>query len=133
MKKFIMKFVPLALTLVFSTANIFAAKRDVDKYVYTKYANAQSGVQSDWGAINCHDPKIFQDDDGTYYVYSTDAAVGGAGQKGVQIRSSTDLVHWTSLAQSAIQHKWDKNWLKWVNFNMSNASTWAPTDRKSVV
>lgn len=127
MHKFIRKLFAISSAAILSCTFLYAAKRDVDKYVYTKYANSQSGVQSDWGAINCHDPKIFQDDDGTYYVYSTDAAVGGAGQKGVQIRSSTDLVHWTSLAQSAIQHKWDKNWLKWVNFNMSNASTWAPT------
>ena len=127
MQKFIRKLFAISSAAILSCTFLYAAKRDVDKYVYTKYANAQSGAQSDWGAINCHDPKIFQDDDGTYYVYSTDAAVGGAGQKGVQIRSSTDLVHWTSLAQSAIQHKWDKSWLKWVNFNMSNASTWAPT------
>lgn len=110
-----------------STAH--AAKNDVDKAVLTKYANANSfnGSQDVWGPLNCHDPKIFQDDDGTYYVYSTDAAIGGAGQKGLQIRTSKDLVHWQSLSKSAIQRKWDKDWLKWVNFNMAQASTWAPT------
>lgn len=107
----------------------FAAKNDVDKAVLTKYANASSfnGSQDVWGPLNCHDPKLFQDDDGTYYVYSTDAAIGGAGQKGIQIRTSKDLVHWQSLSKSAIQRKWDKDWLKWVNFNMAQASTWAPT------
>ncbi|MBR1404130.1 MAG: glycoside hydrolase family 43 protein [Treponema sp.] len=107
----------------------FAAKNDVDKAVLTKYANANAfnGSQDIWGPLNCHDPKLFQDDDGTYYVYSTDAAIGGAGQKGLQIRTSKDLVHWTSLSKSAIQRKWDKDWLKWVNFNMAQASTWAPT------
>ena len=110
-----------------STAS--AAKKDVDNAVITKYANANAfnGSQDVWGPLNCHDPKLFQDDDGTYYVYSTDAAIGGAGQKGLQIRTSTDLVHWQSLSKSAIQRKWDKEWLKWVNFNMAQASTWAPT------
>ena len=110
-----------------STAS--AAKKDVDNAVITKYANANAfnGSQDVWGPLNCHDPKLFQDDDGTYYVYSTDAAIGGAGQKGLQIRTSTDLVHWQSLSKSAIQRKWDKEWLKWGNFNMAQASTWAPT------
>ena len=110
-------------------SSIYAAKSDVDKAVLTKYANANAfnGSQDVWGPLNCHDPKLFQDDDGTYYVYSTDAAIGGAGQKGLQIRTSKDLVHWQSLSKSAIQRKWDKDWLKWVNFNMAQASTWAPT------
>ena len=110
-------------------SGLSAAKSDVDKVVLTKYANAASfnGSQDIWGPLNCHDPKLFQDDDGTYYVYSTDAAIGGAGQKGLQIRKSEDLVHWESLSKSAIQRKWDKDWLKWVHFNMAQASTWAPT------
>lgn len=119
--------ISLSLIMEFS---IFAApsKRDVDRYVYTKYSNATSGgVQTEWGALNCHDPKIFQDDDGTYYVYSTDAAIGGAGQKGIQIRKSTDLVHWESLGKSATQRKWDKAWLQWLDYNNANASSWAPT------
>lgn len=112
------------------TYGLFAApsKRDVDRYVYTKYSNATSGgSQAEWGALNCHDPKIFQDDDGTYYVYSTDAAIGGAGQKGIQIRKSTDLVHWECLPRSATQKKWDKAWLQWLGYNAVTASTWAPT------
>ena len=120
--------------LVFAAACSFvstvsAAKSDVDKAVLTKYANAAAfnGSQDVWGPLNCHDPKLFQDEDGTYYVYSTDAAIGGGGQKGLQIRTSKDLVHWTSLSKSAIQRKWDKDWLKWVHFNMAQASTWAPT------
>lgn len=115
---------------VMLAASVFAApsKRDVDRYVYTKYSNATSGgAQSEWGALNCHDPKIFQDDDGTYYVYSTDAAIGGAGQKGIQIRKSTDLVHWESLPRSATQKKWDKPWLQWLSYNAVTASSWAPT------
>ena len=109
-----------------------AAKKDVDKAVYEKYSNKAFSnpdgmAQTEWGTLNCHDPKLFQDEDGTYYVYSTDAAIGGAGQKGLQIRTSTDLVHWQSLGKSAIQRKWDKDWLKWTNFTTANASTWAPT------
>ncbi len=118
-----------SLLALSALSTVSAAKNDVDKAVLTKYANANAfnGSQDVWGPLNCHDPKIFQDDDGTYYVYSTDAAIGGAGQKGLQIRTSKDLVHWTSISKSAIQRKWDKDWLKWVNFSMANASTWAPT------
>ncbi len=103
--------------------------RDVDGVVYTRYldASAAHGSQDSWGVWNCHDPKLFQDDDGTYYVYSTDAAVGGAGQKGLQIRTSADLVNWQCIGTSAIQKNWDTNWLKWVNYNRANGTTWAPT------
>lgn len=126
------KAIRAGLTAVFACSVLSAAsaaKSDVDKAVLTKYANAASfnGAQNVWGPLNCHDPKIFQDDDGTYYVYSTDAAIGGAGQKGLQIRTSKDLVHWESLSKSAIQRKWDKDWLRWVNFTAAQASTWAPT------
>src|SRR5574344_1731674 len=106
---------------------VFAAKPDVDKAVILKYSNVNSGSTDQWGALNCHDPKLFQDDDGTFYVYSIDASIGGAGDKGVQIRTSKDLVNWTYLAKGAIQKKWDRTWLKWVNLNMATASTWAPT------
>ena len=129
------KAIRAGLTAVFACSVLSAAsaaKSDVDKAVLTKYANAASfnGAQNVWGPLNCHDPKIFQDDDGTYYVYSTDAAIGGAGQKGLQIRTSKDLVHWESLSKSAIQRKWDKDWLRWVNFTAAQASTWAPTVMK---
>ncbi len=118
----------LACSSVVFAAGKGSSARDVSKDVYARYASMSgSGGQETWGIVNCHDPKIFQDDDGTYYVYSTDAAVGGAGQKGLQIRTSKDLVTWTSLATSALQRKWDRQWLKWVNFNNANASSWAPT------
>ena len=118
-----------ALLLAFAFVSAaFAAKRDVDGCVYSRYGNPNgNGSQDTWGVVNCHDPKIFQDDDGTYYVYSTDAAIGGAGQKGLQIRKSTDLVNWVSLPTSALQRKWDREWLRWVNFNNATASSWAPT------
>lgn len=45
-----------------------------------------------------HDPVIVEDD-GTFYVFSTDNA---GGDYGYQVRKSTDLVHWEKLAASAI-------------------------------
>ncbi len=133
----------LAVMLAFCSVSVTVAKskskdktvRDVDSAVFEKYtnpafSNPDAMGQANWGTLNCHDPKIFQDDDGTYYVYSTDAAIGGQGQKGLQIRTSKDLVHWQSLGTSAIQRKWDRDWLRWNNFNMVNASTWAPTVMK---
>ena len=138
MNKFLRKGV--AFTLAFCSLSFTFAKskknnknpKDVDDVVFEKYSNPafsnpDAMGQSNWGTLNCHDPKIFQDDDGTFYVYSTDAAIGGQGQKGLQIRTSKDLVHWKSLDTSAIQRKWDRDWLRWTNFNMVNASTWAPT------
>lgn len=104
-----------------------SGKLDVDKEVYYKYSSPNSGDIASWGGLNVHDPKLWQDDDGTYYCYSTDAAIGGAGPKGVQVRTSKDLVHWSMQSQSAIQGNWDRDWLKWVDFNRSTASTWAPT------
>ena len=56
--------------------------------------NRYSGVLgAQWG---CHDPKLFQDDDGTYYVYSTGWA------DGVQIRKSTDAQHWEKVEKSPL-------------------------------
>lgn len=115
--------------LIFSCASFsFAeAAKDVDDYVYHKYSGAQTSVQGTWGTLNCHDPKLFQDADGTYYVYSTDAAIGDFGEKGLQIRTSKDLVHWTCLSDSALQGNWDEEWLEWTGFDEDSASTWAPT------
>ena len=101
--------------------------KDVDLAVYKKYSRPNSGNQNEWECLNCHDPKLFQDDDGTYYVYSTDAAIANKGEKGLQIRKSKDLVHWESLPKSMIQGNWDKDWLDWSGFNDVTASSWAPT------
>ena len=38
-----------------------------------------------------HDPSLFEDDDGTFYCFSTDAF---RAPNGYQIRKSTDLIHW---------------------------------------
>jgi arabinan endo-1,5-alpha-L-arabinosidase len=99
------------------------------QYILNKYTNPGFNERnmSTWAALNCHDPKLFQDTDGTYYVYSTDASIGNAHKSGVQIRSSTDLINWTCHNKSAIDGNWDSDMLKFVGFNTSNASTWAPT------
>ena len=112
-------------------------------YVQTKYSGgmseAASTTQTDWHTANCHDPKLFQDDDGTYYVYSTDAACGNSEHVGLTVRSSKDLVNWTTHDHSAIYGYWDESMLYWEGFNASSnpdtvhsntsytASTWAPT------
>jgi len=50
---------------------------------------------STWGARNAHDPTAVRDDDGVYWLFSTDADADGPLRfAGAQIRRSTDLVSW---------------------------------------
>src|SRR5690625_4221470 len=49
--------------------------------------------ESLWTINNAHDPAIFKDGD-WYYVFSTDAQVGGTFKAGVQVRKSRDLMNW---------------------------------------
>lgn len=49
---------------------------------------------SAWGARHAHDPTAVRDDDGTYWLFSTDAYSDGPVRAGVQVRRSTDLVTW---------------------------------------
>lgn len=99
-----------------------AAQSAVSDIVSAKYAGTSSAC---WG---CHDPRIFQDDDGTYYVYSTGWA------NGVEIRSSSDLVNWkkesgspfndTSYTSKVYGHmRWDDDLLKWVGYAENNRKT----------
>lgn len=55
-----------------------------------------TGEPGSWGARHAHDPTVVRADDGTWYMFSTDA-VAGAGHipSGVHVRTSTDLVTWT--------------------------------------
>jgi len=46
-----------------------------------------------WTTNNVHDPALFRDGD-WYYVFSTDAQVGGTFKPGIQIRKSKDLMNW---------------------------------------
>lgn len=100
----------------------------VSSVPFTKYtADTQDATeQARWAALNCHDPKLFQDDDGTYYVYSTDASIGNVHKKGLQLRYSKDLVNWTTYDKAVIT-VWDDNMLSWMNQKKETASTWAPT------
>ncbi|MBR4323427.1 glycoside hydrolase family 43 protein [Treponema sp.] len=110
-------------------------------YVKTKYSSGIADAaksQTGWNAVNCHDPKLFQDDDGTYYVYSTDASCGNIGYVGIHIRYSDDLVSWKGHNQSALNGYWDEELLRWEDYTASSAETkqndssytaytWAPT------
>ena len=49
---------------------------------------------SAWGGRHVHDPTAARDDDGTYWLFSTDARSDGPVRGGVQVRRSTDLVTW---------------------------------------
>jgi len=53
---------------------------------------------SSWGTRHAHDPTVVRDDDGTYYMFSTDAVANSKDiPSGVHVRTSTDLVRWTYL------------------------------------
>jgi len=59
-------------------------------------APAPAGDPAGWGTRNAHDPTVVRDTDGTWYMFSTDAAAGAdAVAAGVHVRRSTDLVTWT--------------------------------------
>lgn len=50
---------------------------------------------STWGARHAHDPTVVRNDDGTYYMFSTDAVANSEDiPVGVHIRTSPDLVTW---------------------------------------
>ncbi len=76
--------------------------------VVSKYSSKSDDV---WG---CHDPKLFQDSDGTYYAYST-----GWGER-VELRSSKDMVTWK---KKSISVGVDSEFQSWVN----STESWAPT------
>lgn len=49
-----------------------------------------------WGARNAHDPTVVRDDDGLWYMFSTDAAAGvDQIPAGAHVRTSPDLVEWS--------------------------------------
>ena len=49
-----------------------------------------------WGARHAHDPTVVRDDDGTYYMFSTDSVANSEYIPiGVHIRTSSNLVEWT--------------------------------------
>ncbi|MBM7603838.1 arabinan endo-1,5-alpha-L-arabinosidase [Metabacillus crassostreae] len=60
---------------------------------YDLYDQAIANDESLWTIHNVHDPALYKDGD-TYYVFSTDAKVGGEPTGGIQVRKSKDLIHW---------------------------------------
>lgn len=57
---------------------------------------AVTGDPEAWGARHAHDPTVVRDDDGTFYMFSTDAVANSQNiPAGVHVRSSPDLVEWT--------------------------------------
>lgn len=49
-----------------------------------------------WGARHAHDPTVVRDDDGLWYMFSTDAVAGAdLIPAGAHVRTSADLVEWT--------------------------------------
>lgn len=55
-----------------------------------------TGQPEVWGARHAHDPTVVRGDDGTWYMFSTDAVANAADiPSGVHVRTSRDLVSWT--------------------------------------
>ena len=55
-----------------------------------------TGEPGSWGSRHAHDPTVVRADDGTWYMFSTDAVANAAQvPSGVHVRTSTDLVTWT--------------------------------------
>lgn len=79
--------------------------------------------KSEWGTLGTHDPSVYKDGD-TYYVFSTDARVGGVPTPGIQVRKSKDMINWeyagTALEGIPLEAK------KWSNAE----GLWAPEMNK---
>ncbi len=123
-----------------SVVKNLSISKDLQNIVKTKYNTSfNPNTNAQFRDIHCHDPKLFQDDDGTYYVYSTDASCGYEEYSGIVIRKSTDLVNWEGVGNSAIQGFWDEDFLAWEGFIANStetkhkaisdygAVTWAPS------
>ncbi|MBO9569506.1 MAG: arabinan endo-1,5-alpha-L-arabinosidase [Cellulomonas iranensis] len=72
-----------------------------------------------WGAEHAHDPTAVRDDDGTYWLFSTDACSDGPVRGGVQVRRSDDLVTWTF-------HGWALPGVPRAAVDVGAAGLWAP-------
>jgi arabinan endo-1,5-alpha-L-arabinosidase len=72
-----------------------------------------------WGAEHAHDPTAVRDDDGTYWLFSTDACSDGPVRGGVQVRRSDDLVTWTF-------HGWALPGMPRTAGDVGAAGLWAP-------
>ncbi|WP_129786783.1 arabinan endo-1,5-alpha-L-arabinosidase [Promicromonospora panici] len=75
---------------------------------------------SAWGGRHVHDPTVVRDDDGAYWMFSTDARSDGPVRAGVQVRTSRDMVTWTF-------HGWALDGVPGPAAEWSRASgLWAP-------
>ncbi len=72
-----------------------------------------------WGAEHAHDPTAVRDDDGTYWLFSTDACSDGPVRGGGQVRRSDDLVTWTF-------HGWALPGVPRTAVDVGAAGLWAP-------
>ncbi len=128
---------PLPTDVIHNTAKRDSVGDDVAEYtplkedapsedfISRKYAGTG---QATW---KCHDPKLFQDPvSGRYYVYSTGWA------DGVQVRSSSDCIHWAKHRQSALwdpkdasikygHSRWDDDFLKWVGYATNDGTAYS--------
>lgn len=52
-----------------------------------------------WGSYGAHDPAIIKEGK-MYYVFSTDTGSKGDFKAGIQIRQSSDLIHWTFVGRA---------------------------------
>ena len=102
-----------------------ATDTDVSRELLPLPAGANPPSAS-WGSRHAHDPTVVQDDDGTYFMFSTDAVANAQDiPAGVHIRTSTDLVEWTyagtafdgvpqpAAAWSGAQGLWAPDVVRW--------------------
>lgn len=61
---------------------------------YKMYDKSALSKEKEWDVFNVHDPSIFKDFDGYYYIFSTDTRAEGKSKPGIQIRRSPDLINW---------------------------------------
>jgi arabinan endo-1,5-alpha-L-arabinosidase len=83
---------------------------------------------AEWGTYNVHDPSCRKVGD-TYYMYSTDAILGQRQPAPgfIQVRKSTDLVHWTFVGWAFPEiPAAAKEWVKSQNDGHGAGNIWAP-------
>lgn len=52
-------------------------------------------ITQEWNTLGGHDPTIIKDDHSkNYYMFSTDSVLDGQYTSGIQVRASSDLIHW---------------------------------------
>lgn len=129
MKKYIS--ILILISMIFSVGVIGCSSKEVSERSLAKMIFLENPKQgelkdlsivnkkSEWGTLGTHDPSIYKDED-TYYVFSTDARVGGIPTPGIQVRKSKDMINWeyvgTALDEIPLEAK------EWSNAQ----GLWAP-------